>query len=163
MPGHLFKCNPVDEVETRRDTDIPVHRPEKPVGSKYGSTCGLSPHEQLERQVEFHASTQDEACLSCPNSAGTLRSESEMERNSEVPASTRDEVLFHCTNPSGTPRGPSQLHSIPTSQRHPELLPEVTGHKWWEPRVSCRNRRKTSRVLLQCVLRPDSPTETREQ
>ena len=50
-----------------------------------------------------------------------------------------------------------------TSQRHPELLPEVTGHKWWEPRVSCRNRRKTSRVLLQSVLRPNAPTLTREQ
>ena len=32
--------------------------------------------------------------LSCPNSAGTLRSESEMERNPEVPASTGDEALF---------------------------------------------------------------------
>ena len=32
-----------------------------------------------------------------------------------------------------------------------------------EPRVPCRNPRKTSRVLLQCVLRPDSPTMTREQ
>ena len=30
----------------------------------------------------------------CPNSAGTLRSESELERKPEVPASTRDEALF---------------------------------------------------------------------
>ena len=34
---------------------------------------------------------KDVACLSCPNSAGTLLSESEMERNPEVPASTREE------------------------------------------------------------------------
>ena len=72
MAGHFFKCNPVDEVETRRGTDTPVHCLEKPIGSKYSSTSGLSPHEQIEGQAEFHASTQDEACLSCPNSAGTL-------------------------------------------------------------------------------------------
>ena len=51
--------------------------------------------------------------LCCPNSAGTLRSESEMEMNLEVPASTRDEALFYCTKPSGVPRGPSQLQGIP--------------------------------------------------
>ena len=38
--------------------------------------------------------TQDEAWLSCPNSVGTLCSESEMESNPEVPASNRDEALF---------------------------------------------------------------------
>ena len=27
--------------------------------------------------------------------------------------------LFHYTKNSGGPRGPSQIHSIPTSQRHP--------------------------------------------
>ena len=27
MPGHLFKYNRVDEVEKRRGTDTPVHRP----------------------------------------------------------------------------------------------------------------------------------------
>ena len=36
-------------------------------------------------------------------------------------------------------------------------------HKSREHRVSCRNPRKTSRVLLQRVLRTDSPTMTREQ
>ena len=45
-----------------------------------GSKCGLSPREQLERQVKLHSFTQDEALLSWPNSSGTLRSESEMER-----------------------------------------------------------------------------------
>ena len=38
-----------------------LHRLEKVTGSKYNSTSGLSPHEQLERQAEFHSSTQDEA------------------------------------------------------------------------------------------------------
>ena len=72
MPRHLFERNPVDEVATRRGTDTPVNHPEKPVASTYSSTRGLSPLEQFERQAEFHASTQDKACLSCPNSAGTL-------------------------------------------------------------------------------------------
>ena len=82
-------------------------------------TSGLSPREQLQWHVEFYASTQDEACLSCPNFAGTLRSESEMEKHTEVPASTQDEALFHCTNPSGVPKGPSHLHSIPDFSEAP--------------------------------------------
>ena len=36
-------------------------KPEKTPGSKYSSTSGLSPRGHLERQAEFHASTQDEA------------------------------------------------------------------------------------------------------
>ena len=61
MPGHLFECNPVDEVKTGKGTDTPEHLPEKPTGYKYNSTSGLSPLEQLERKAEFHFSTQDEA------------------------------------------------------------------------------------------------------
>jgi hypothetical protein len=38
-----------------------LHPPEKDADSKYSSTSGMTPHEQLERQGEFHASTQDEA------------------------------------------------------------------------------------------------------
>ena len=38
-----------------------VHRSEKTPASKYSSTSGLSPRGHLERQAEFHASTQDEA------------------------------------------------------------------------------------------------------
>ena len=56
MPGHLFEGNPVDEGTTRRGTDTPVHRPEKPAGSTHSSTRGLRPPEQLERQEEFHSS-----------------------------------------------------------------------------------------------------------
>ena len=95
MPGHLFEGNPVDEVTTRRGIDNPVHHLQKPTGSTYSSTSGLSPREQLERQVKLHSFTQDEALPSWPNSSGTLRSESEMERKPEVPASTREEALFH--------------------------------------------------------------------
>ena len=43
MPGNLFEGNPVDEGTTQRGTDTLVHRPEKPAGSTYSSTSGLSP------------------------------------------------------------------------------------------------------------------------
>src|SRR5574341_2195583 len=65
-------------MQSTRRGSLSVHRSEKTPGSKYSSTSGLSPRGHLERQAEFHASTQDEACLSCPQSAGTLRSESEI-------------------------------------------------------------------------------------
>ena len=60
-PGLIRGQDPVDEGTTRRGTDTPVHRPEKPAGSKHSSTIGLSLHEQLARQAEIHASTEDEA------------------------------------------------------------------------------------------------------
>ena len=41
---------------------LDVHEFEQALaGSKYSSTSGLSPRGHLERQAEFHASTQDEA------------------------------------------------------------------------------------------------------
>ena len=61
MPGHLFEGNPVDEGTTRRGTNTPVHRPEKPAGYTLSSTSGLSLCEQLKRQAEIHSSTEDEA------------------------------------------------------------------------------------------------------
>src|SRR5574340_1004043 len=65
-------------MQSTRRGSFSVHRSEKTPGSKYSSTSGLSPQGHLERQAEFHASTQDEAWLSCSQSAGTLRSESEI-------------------------------------------------------------------------------------
>src|SRR5574340_1586291 len=65
-------------MKSTRRGRFSVHRSEKTPGSKSSSTSGLSPREHLETQAEFHASTQDEACLSGPQSAGTLRSESEI-------------------------------------------------------------------------------------
>ena len=61
MPEPPLERKPVDEVTTRRGTDTSVQRPEKPAGSKYSSTSGLSPREKLKKKAEFHASKQDEA------------------------------------------------------------------------------------------------------
>src|SRR5574337_1026193 len=65
-------------MQSTRRGSFSVHRSEKTPGSKFSSTSRLSPWGHLERQAEFHASTQDEAGLSCPQSAGTLRSDSEI-------------------------------------------------------------------------------------
>src|SRR5574338_76472 len=65
-------------MQSTRRGSFSVHRSEKTPGSKYSSTSGLSPRGHLERQAEFHASTQDEAGLSCDQCAGNLRSESEI-------------------------------------------------------------------------------------
>ena len=47
----------------------------------------------LDQSTKIPFLRQDEDWLSCPNSAGTLRSESETERNPEVPVSPRGEAL----------------------------------------------------------------------
>ena len=127
MPRHLFEGNPVDEGTKRRGTATLMHRSENPADTTDSSTSGLSPREPLERQAEFHSSTHKEDCLSCPNSAGTLRYKSEMESYTEIPASTRDEAFFHCTKPSGVPRGPANSTVSLTSQRHAGKFPKVTG------------------------------------
>ena len=48
-------------IMVNKRVSFSVHRSEKNPGSKYRSTSGLSPRGHLERQAEFHASTQDEA------------------------------------------------------------------------------------------------------
>ena len=60
MPGQLFECNLEDKVTTRSGTDTPDTSSGNDSFSKYNWTSGLTPHEQLERQAEFCASTQDE-------------------------------------------------------------------------------------------------------
>ena len=81
---------------------------------------------QLERQAEFHASTQDETCLSCSNSTETLRSMSEMERNPEVSASTRDEALLIPAETQEESRGPpSNSKADLISLRKHERVPQV--------------------------------------
>ena len=61
------------------------------------------------------------------------------------------------------PEGPRHLHSIPHLSEAPWEVPSGLRQKSRETRVSCRHPRKTSRVLLQSVLRPLSPPWTREQ
>ena len=61
MPGHLFEGNPVDEGTTQRGTDTLVHRPEKTRRFHIQLNKWLVTPEELERQVGFHSSTQDDA------------------------------------------------------------------------------------------------------
>ena len=103
-----------------------LHPLEKATGSKFNSTGGLTPHSQLEREAELHASTQDEACLPCSNSTETLKLMSEMERNPEVPASTRDEALFIPAVTEEEFRGaPCNLIADLTSLKKHEQVPQV--------------------------------------
>ena len=104
--------------QSRRGSDTPVHRPEKPASSTYKSTSGLSPvsNARVKRSsIPPHKTRPDSPVptlqgLCDPSQIRRIQSQ---ERNPVVPASTCHEALFHCTKPSGVPRGPSQLHSDP--------------------------------------------------
>ena len=61
MPGHLFECNTEDEVTTRRGPDILFASSGKSLRFQIQLDKSLTTHEQLEKQAEFRASTQDEA------------------------------------------------------------------------------------------------------
>ena len=133
MPGHPLEGNPVDEGTTRRGTDTPVHRPEKPTGSTHSSTRGLSPRAQLERQAEFHSPHRTRPDSPVPNLLGpcnpnqkwrgTLRFLPQLEMRPSSIAPNPEESR------EASPKSTVSL----TSQRHPETLPEVTGTSQGNP------------------------------
>ena len=47
MPRYLLECNPVEEVTTQGALTPQLHPPEKTASSKYNSTIGLSPLNNL--------------------------------------------------------------------------------------------------------------------
>ena len=60
MKNMCTELHPVNEVNTKGQF-FRASFGKKTPGSKDSSTSGLSPRGHLERQAEFHASTQDEA------------------------------------------------------------------------------------------------------
>src|SRR5574340_987678 len=124
-------------MKSTRRGRFSVHRSEKTPGSKSSSTSGLSPRGHLERQAEFHASTQDEACLSGPQSAGTLRSESEIR---------------------GTLRFLPQLEMRPSSN-----APSPVESREDPPTISRRNSRKTTWLPRHRKMKPFPATAPQEK
>ena len=61
MPGHLFECNPEDEVTTGRGTDTSVSLSGKSRRFQIQLVKWPVTREQLEWEAEFHSSTEDEA------------------------------------------------------------------------------------------------------
>ena len=61
MAWYLFECNREDEVTTRRGIDTLVASSGKSHRFQNNSISDLTLNEELERQAEFCASTQDEA------------------------------------------------------------------------------------------------------
>ena len=152
MPGHLFEGNPVSEGTTRRGTDTPVHHPEKPAGSTQSSIRGLRLPEQLERQPEFHSSDKTRHDSPVPTLQGPF-SRSQNRRGSLTflpPLEMRPSSI--------APNPAESREALPTPQ-HPSPLRGTLGisvrslQNSRETRVSRRNPRKTSRVLLQRLLR----------
>ena len=119
-----------------------MHRPEKPTGSTYSSTRGLSPREQLEMQADFHSSTQDESWLSSPISVGTCDPSQKWRGNLMFLLYLKMMPFSISPNPvefrEATPNSTASL----TSQRHPEKLPEVTGTSWGNPGFSTATRER---------------------
>ena len=127
MPGHLFEGNPVDEGTTRRGTNTPVHRPQKPQVPHNNLTGGLSSCEQLRGKrssITPHKTRSDSPVTTlqgpCDPSQKwrgtlTLLPQSEIRSSSiaPVPVKSREAPL-------------NSTVSL-TSQRHPAKLPEVTG------------------------------------
>ena len=162
MPGHLFEGNPVDEGTTQRGTDTLVHRLEKPAGSTYSSTSGLSPLKNSRGKwgfIPLHKTRPDSPvptlqgpCDLSQKWRGTLRFLPDLEiRPSSIAA-----------NPvESQEASPSSIVSL-TSQRHPEKLPEVTGTSRGNPGFPAATRERP-RASFFIALSPDSTTMTREQ
>ena len=162
MPGHLFEGNPVDEDTKRRVTDTPMHRLEKPADFTHSLTRGLKPHEQLERQEEFHSSdktrpdspvpTLQGPCGRSPKRRGSLRflPPLEMRPSSIVPnpAESREAPP--------TPQRPSPLRStLGSFLRSPA---EVGGNEGF-PLQPEKDIESPSSTRLEALV----PTMTREK
>src|SRR5574337_1155265 len=120
-----------------------VLRSEKTPGSKYSSTSGLSPQGHLERQAEFHASTLDEAWLSSPQSAGTLRSESEIRRTLRFLPQLEMRPSSNAPNPVESREAPPPPPPVSlTSQSHHEKPPEVTCTSRGKPGFPASSRER---------------------
>ena len=153
MPGHLFEGNPVDEGTTQRGTDTLVHRPEKPAGSTYSSTSGLSPLKNSRGKwgfIPLHKTMPDSPVptlqgLCDPNQTsasevtrGTLRFLPPLEiRTSSI---ARNPVESRETRPSSTV-------SL-TSQRHPEKLSEVTGRSRGNPAFPATTPERPQKIFF---------------
>ena len=140
--GHLYEGNPVDEGTTRRGTDTPVHRPEKPAGSANCLRRGLRPPERIERQAEFTSSdktrpdspvpTLQGPCGRSPKWRGSLRFLPPLEMR-----------------PSSIAPNPVESREVPPTPQHPSPLRGTLGSSLRSPadvkekRVSQRNPRKT--------------------
>src|SRR5574340_41093 len=112
-------------MQSARRGRFSVHRSEITPGSKYSSTSGLSPRGHLERQAVFQASTHDAACLSCPQPAGTLRSESEIRGTLRLLPQLEMRPSSNAPSPVESREAPP-TSSFLASQSHHEKPPEVT-------------------------------------
>ena len=134
MPGHLFECNPVDEVTTRRGTDTPCigrKNPQvpntarqvacHPVNTSIGKWSSMP---QPKMRPDSPVPTLQGPCDWSLKWRGTLRFLTllEMRPSSIAP------------NPVESPEAPPKSTVSLTSQRHPEKLPEVTGTSRGNPR-----------------------------
>ena len=118
--------------------DSPVAPQAKAPDCYVNSTGSLTPILHLERKVEFHVSTRDEAWLPCWSSIGTPRAMSDLESSPEVPASTQG--------------GPMPLHQMERNLKKPLVTRmevwlftgKISGP--WGPQ---QNSRETSSILPQ--------------
>lgn len=101
---------PECRVTTRRVIDTPLHLPEKATGSKYNPARALTPHEQLERPSDFHASmkTRPDSPVQTPQKPPRL-----MSGNEEEPRGSRLKMrrgpIHPCSDSRGIPRCSLQL------------------------------------------------------
>ena len=125
MAGHFFECNPVDEVATRRGSDTPVHRLEKP---QVPNTA---------QQVACHPVNNSRGKWSSIPQHNTRRASSvpTLQRPCDRSQKWRGTLSFLPQlemRPSSIAPNPVESREVPpnsivslTSHRHPEKLPEV--------------------------------------
>ena len=127
MTRHLLEGNPVDEGTTLRGTDTPVYQPEKnagsihsskmafhPVSNSRGKWSSIPPHKT---RPDSPVPTPQGPCDRSHKWRGSLRFLPQLEmRHSTI-----------APNPGESREAPPNSTVSPTSQRHPEKLPEVIG------------------------------------
>ena len=178
----LDKLNPVGEGTTRRGTDTPVSRPEKPAVSTHSSTRCVRHPEQFERQAEFPSSdktrpdspvpTLQGPCGRSPKHGGSLRFLPPLEMRpysiAPNPAGSREAPPTpQCPSPlrgtlGSSLRSPAEVEGNEGFPPQPEKDLESPSSTRLEALVPSHYSRATTRSSSLRAGRPDFPGAARE-
>ena len=142
MPGHLFEGNPVDEGTTQRGTDTLVHRLEKPAGSTYSSTSGLSPLKNSRGKWGFIPLHKTRPDSPVPTLQGHYDQSQNWRGSLRFLPPLKMRPFSIATKPVESREARPKSTVCLTSQRHPEKLPKVTGRSRRNPGFPAATRER---------------------
>ena len=125
-PGTFLSVTLRMKSQHKRELTPQLHRPGKAAGSKYNSTSGLTPKEQLQRQADFLASTETRTDSPVPTLQRPCDQSQKWRGTLWLPPQLEMTQSPKAQNPVESREAAIKSTVFLTFHRHPEKLPEVT-------------------------------------